>query len=315
MLISDCLMDLAEKLEDCTGSSMLDFTVRKSLSSCGVLWTAVNSYYYILSGPFHPVLNTRGLRHSQFETTTGWTKIRGVSASPPGRNHCIIMALGETLEKEVLVTVKPSVSRWCYQENLERLWLSGNGVQRLCRFSGLREKKQFAEDCQLMEWGATDTRSFLRDTSSEREKMSMLELKVTTWSLKCKLGLICIDTIIETLSACRFQGAALLEWGEKTDCSRFGGGGAWVLHGGQEEKHWRQCPAFAHCPQFWLSWAEHDLRWLRTHALILCSSRSQWNIVKQYLLNTHVQTRTSHLFSWCCQVRRTGTFPLAACRA
>lgn len=65
--------------------------------------------------------------------------------------------------------------------------------------------------------------------------------------------------------------------------SRFGGGGVWVLHGGQEEKHWRQCSVFAarrHWPQFWLSCAEHDLRWLRSHALILCSSRSQWSIVK-----------------------------------
>lgn len=184
MLISDCL-DIAEKLEDCTGSSMLDFTVRKCLSSCGVLWTAVNSYDCILSGPFQPVLNTRGLRHWQFETTTGWTKVRGVSASPPGRHLCVSMALGETLEKEVLVTVEPSVSRWCHQENLERPWWSGSEVQRLCSFRIEREK-QFAEDCQLMEWGATDTRSFLRDTSSERKKCSR-DAESPCWSLRWHL--------------------------------------------------------------------------------------------------------------------------------
>lgn len=180
MLISDCLMDVAEKLEDCTGS-MLDFTVRKCLRSCGVLWTAVNSYSYILSGPFHSTLNTRVLRHSQFETITAWTKVRGVSASSPVRHLCVIMALGETPEKEVLVTVNPSVSRWGHLENLERPRLSGNEVQRWCRVSGLREKKQFAEDCQLVEWGATDTRSLLRDTSSEREK------KCPCWSLRWHL--------------------------------------------------------------------------------------------------------------------------------
>lgn len=112
---------------------MLDFTVSKYLNSCGVLWTAVNGYSYILSGHFYPMLNTRGLRHSQFETTTAWTKVRGVSASSPGRHLCVIMALGETLEKEVLVIVKPSVSRWGHQENLERPRLSGNEVQRWCR--------------------------------------------------------------------------------------------------------------------------------------------------------------------------------------
>lgn len=168
MLNSDCLMDIAEKLEDCTGSSMLGFTVRKCLSSCGVLWTAVNSYYCILSGPFHPVLNTRGLIQSQFETTTGWTKVRGEWV--PVRHLCASMALGETLEMEVLVTVEPSV-RWCHQENLE------SGVQRLCSFR-VERKKQFAEDCQLMEWGATDTRSFLRDTSSERKKAFRRCMKV-----------------------------------------------------------------------------------------------------------------------------------------
>lgn len=182
MFISDCLIsDLAEKLENCTGSLMLDFTVRKCLSSCGVLWTAVNGYSYILSGHFYPMLNTRGLRHSQFETTTAWTKVREVSASSPGRHLCVIMALGETLEKEVLVTVKLSVSRWGHQENLERPRLSGNEVQRWCRVSVFREKRQFAEDCQLMEWGATDTRSFLRDTSSERGK------KCPCWSLRWHL--------------------------------------------------------------------------------------------------------------------------------
>lgn len=176
MLISDCL-DIAEKLEDCTGSSLLDFTVRKCLSSCGVLWTAVNSYYCILSGPFQPVLNTRGLRHWQFETTTGWTKVRGVSASPPGKHLCVSMALEETLEKEVLVTVEPSVSRWCHQENLERPWWSGSGIQRLCRVSGLREKSSLQK---IVNWWSEEqqTPEASLETHLVREKNVHEMLKV-----------------------------------------------------------------------------------------------------------------------------------------